>query len=397
MAGSRPTPHITLTAPVTSLGIAQGIQSIPGAIMELPINLIDPNPLNPVHRAGNTDDLADLAETIRTVGLIHPIVVLRAGNRYQLLAGHRRMAAAQLIGRTTIPAVIRDDLAGRELEVMLAENSSRLDLTPMEEAAAYRQLVNQNLTQTDIAHAAGVTQGHVSRRLALLTLPVEVQTLIHEGLLFHTDAYQQRHVDPAILTAAARQVRANPDSHLGFADWVVREQHQATIRHEQAIRDLDFAPRPDQAGREPPPRSPLAPTQRPTAVARIIGEPAEPEPHRADPFLLELTATTATTAQFDALVSAYLTHSAFAHREYAGWVPDDYRQYAWTTALDTAHALLTDPTADMFMDDPARRAAAPLKAHLIEVYQDLLTSLGYTKSGPVPAPLTRTAADYSME
>lgn len=149
---------------------------------------IDDIAANPQQPRSHFDEepLEGLAESIRQVGVLQPIVV-REGDRpgtYRLVAGERRWRAARLVGLTEIPAIIRqgDDVSG--LTEALVENLQREDLTPLEEAAAYRQLMEDfGMTHEAIAQRVGRSRSAVSNTLRLLQLPAVIQALLESGEL----------------------------------------------------------------------------------------------------------------------------------------------------------------------------------------------------------------------
>ena len=150
----------------------------------LPIAAIGPNPQQP--RARFDDDaLEGLAASIREVGVLQPIVVRQvAAGEYQLVAGERRWRAAEMAGLTEIPAIVRDgdDISG--FTEALIENLQREDLTPLEEAAAYRQLMEDfGLTHEEVAVRVGKSRSAVSNMLRLLQLPAVIQGLLEAGEL----------------------------------------------------------------------------------------------------------------------------------------------------------------------------------------------------------------------
>jgi ParB family transcriptional regulator, chromosome partitioning protein len=146
---------------------------------------VAPNPEQP-RRAFDAEALAALGDSIRLHGLLHPIVVQRDGDTYRLVAGERRLRAAQLAGVSTIPAIVRPAAeSGRQsLEVALTENLVRSDLNPMEEAAAYARLSDAfGLTHEAIALRLGRTRSAVSNAIRLLNLPAPVQEAVAESRL----------------------------------------------------------------------------------------------------------------------------------------------------------------------------------------------------------------------
>lgn len=155
----------------------------------LPVHTIDPHPGNIRTALGDLDELAD---SIRVHGILQPLVVCRHPSRpggYQLLAGHRRMAAAQMAGLRAVPVVIRSDVGdGAAIEVMLIENCHRADLSPMEKADAFAKLRDRGYSQTRIAARTGISQSTVSYHLALTDLDESSQERVRTGELGAGDA-----------------------------------------------------------------------------------------------------------------------------------------------------------------------------------------------------------------
>lgn len=156
---------------------------------------IAPNPRNPEARV-DPATITELVESIRQVGVLQPLTLVSASvwlgdfpedaeaigeASWVAIAGHRRHTAAQLAGQTTVPAILRDDLAGRLDEILLHENLHRLDLTPLQEAFAYQRLVDKGMGQREIAASVGVSQGQVSKRLSLLRLPEAIIRNVETG------------------------------------------------------------------------------------------------------------------------------------------------------------------------------------------------------------------------
>src|SRR5712691_4849253 len=128
--------------------------------------------------------LEELAASIRESGMIQPLLVRRAGGRYQLIAGERRWRAAQLLGLATVPVVIRDVPDDRLLELALVENIQREELSPLEEAQAFQRLHDEfRLTQEDVARKVGRDRSTIANTLRLLRLPAEVREMIAGGRL----------------------------------------------------------------------------------------------------------------------------------------------------------------------------------------------------------------------
>ena len=152
-------------------------------VKELDLERIDPNPNQP-RASFDGEHLKELAESIRLNGVLQPIVVRRAGDRYQLILGERRLRAAKLAGRMTIPAIVRDVDDAESLKHALMENLQREDLNPLEEARGYQALKDGfGLSVNDIAAMIGKNRSTVANSMRLLNLPDVIKALIAEGKL----------------------------------------------------------------------------------------------------------------------------------------------------------------------------------------------------------------------
>jgi ParB family chromosome partitioning protein len=151
------------------------------ALDKLPTDLIDPSPYQPRTRF-HEQALEELASSIRSSGVIQPVVVRQTGNRYQLIAGERRWRAAQRAGLLEVPAVVKqvsDELA---MEMTLVENLQREDLNPIEQACAFERMVSEfRLTQEQVAERTGKDRATVANALRLLKLDKGIQDMIEEG------------------------------------------------------------------------------------------------------------------------------------------------------------------------------------------------------------------------
>jgi ParB family transcriptional regulator, chromosome partitioning protein len=147
------------------------------------IDAIDANPLQP-RRIFQPDRLAELAQSIRANGIVQPIVVRRAGERYQLVAGERRWRAAKLAGLDKVPVVVRDIADERLLEITLIENIQREDLNAIETAVAFERLGQElNLSAEQVGERTGKDRTTVINFLRLLQLPTDLQQLVAERRL----------------------------------------------------------------------------------------------------------------------------------------------------------------------------------------------------------------------
>ena len=150
---------------------------------EIDIDLIEPNPEQPRTRFAEAN-LEELAQSIRVNGVVQPIVVRALGGRFQIVAGERRWRASQRAGLRKIPAVVKEVSDEKLLELALVENIQRQELNPIEEAKAYRKLIdNIGLTQEVIADRVGKHRTVITTSMRLLRLPTEIQRIIEEGAL----------------------------------------------------------------------------------------------------------------------------------------------------------------------------------------------------------------------
>jgi ParB family transcriptional regulator, chromosome partitioning protein len=151
-------------------------------IVQLPIDKLVPNPGQPRKNFDETE-LQELADSIKTYGIIQPIIAANAGDgTYIIIAGERRTRAAKLAGLSAVPVIIRDYTDQKKLEISLIENIQRSDLNPIEEAAAFKNLMDfSNLSQDELAARMGKNRSTVANALRLLKLPIEIQKSIEEG------------------------------------------------------------------------------------------------------------------------------------------------------------------------------------------------------------------------
>jgi ParB family transcriptional regulator, chromosome partitioning protein len=159
--------------------------TVTGAYLEeVPVQAIVPNPRQP-RQAFDEDALAELAESIAAVGLLQPVVVRKAApDRYELIMGERRWRASQLAGIDVIPAIVRETADDELLRDALMENLHREQLNPLEEAAAYQQLLDDfAATHEELARRVGRSRPHISNTIRLLNLPAAVQKRVAAGVL----------------------------------------------------------------------------------------------------------------------------------------------------------------------------------------------------------------------
>ena len=160
-------------------GVPEGI----GGLEEIQVSAIRPNPYQPREHF-DEEELASLAESIREVGILQPVLVRETGDGYELIAGERRWRAARRVGLQTIPAMVRDTDDASALEHALVENVHRSDLNVLEEAAAYQQLIEDfGLTHEEVSIRVGRSRTSVTNTLRLLQLPPSVQRMVRDRSL----------------------------------------------------------------------------------------------------------------------------------------------------------------------------------------------------------------------
>ena len=195
---------------------------------ELPIDSIEPNPNQPrVHF--DEDTLADLAASIREIGVLQPVLVRQVGDgRYQLIAGERRWRAARRAELRTIPAIVRDVDELASVEQALVENLHRADLTPLEEASAFQQLIEDfSLTHEQVATRVGKSRAAVTNTLRLLQLPPAIQHLLADGRLSAGHAR-------ALLGSSDRAYQEQLARRAAHEGWSVRAVEEAVRARQQA-------------------------------------------------------------------------------------------------------------------------------------------------------------------
>jgi ParB family chromosome partitioning protein len=191
---------------------------------ELDIDLLAPNPNQPRVQMDDAR-LDELAQSIRTHGVIQPVLVRRAGDRIEIVAGERRWRAAQRAGLLKVPVVYREIPDDKMLEVALIENIQREDLNPIEEAQAYRRLTDEfHLSQEAIAASVGKDRATVANYMRLLKLPVEVRNELASGAISMGHAR-------ALVTLPTEASQRNVAREIVSRGLSVRET-EALVRHE---------------------------------------------------------------------------------------------------------------------------------------------------------------------
>lgn len=221
----------TLTIATAAAGQpADGLAPVPGVrLAELPLSSITPNPRQP-RQTFDEEALAELTASIREVGVLQPVVVREiAVDKYELVMGERRWRAAQAAGRETIPALVRDTRDDAMLRDALLENIHRVDLNPLEEAAAYQQLMEDfNLTQEQVAQKVGKSRSAVANTLRLFQLPPSIQRLVAENQLSAGHAR-------ALLGTPDRAFQEDLARKIVDRGLSVREAEEAVRAHQEAL------------------------------------------------------------------------------------------------------------------------------------------------------------------
>lgn len=193
-------------------GLGRGLEALipveeTAGILEVPVEDIRPNPHQP-RMLIRDDELVELALSIQTHGVLQPLIVTREGDGYQLVAGERRWRAAKLAGLTTVPVIVKDLAPQQTLELALVENLQRKDLNPLEEAGAYRQLIEEfGLTHEEVAQRVGKSRVAVTNTLRLLKATDAVKEALLNGRIGEGHARALLALeDPAAQVAALRIV-----------------------------------------------------------------------------------------------------------------------------------------------------------------------------------------------
>lgn len=158
-------------------------------IKEIPISEIRPNPYQP-RKQFDQDALDDLAASIKEHGVFQPIILKKSSIKgYEIVAGERRCKASKIAGKKTIPAIVKEFSDEDMMQIAVLENLQREDLTPLEEAAAYEQMIDRlKITHEELAKRVGKSRSYVTNMLGLLNLPEEVKDLVNDKKLSMTHA-----------------------------------------------------------------------------------------------------------------------------------------------------------------------------------------------------------------
>ncbi|TSC87721.1 MAG: Uncharacterized protein G01um10147_407 [Microgenomates group bacterium Gr01-1014_7] len=187
-------------------------------IYELEIDFLQPNPLQP-RGLITPESLAELADSIRTHGVLEPLVVAKTPAGYQIIAGERRWRASKVVGLPKVPVIIRETSPQGMLEMAIVENVQRIDLNPLERAQAYKRLMEEfGLTNAEISTRVGKSPSYISNTIRLLTLP---------------DALKDALMSGATTEGHARALSALEDPHL------IIEAYKEVLRRNLSVRGTE--------------------------------------------------------------------------------------------------------------------------------------------------------------
>ncbi|MFY9619564.1 MAG: ParB/RepB/Spo0J family partition protein [Pyrinomonadaceae bacterium] len=208
-------------------------------LREIEIDLITPGEQQP-RTSFDEAKLQELAQSIRVSGIIQPLLVRRRGGRFELVAGERRWRAAQLAGLSRVPAIVREIADENLLELALIENIQRQELNAIEEANAYKRLIESlGLTQEEVASRVGRDRTFITNYLRILKLPTEIQSLLEQEKLTFGHARALLGIsDPHLQRRFAQRICKN--------NWSVRET-ESRIRNLSRQEQLSSAPLPQLA------------------------------------------------------------------------------------------------------------------------------------------------------
>ena len=210
-------------------------------ILEIPVKDIRSNPHQP-REYFDEESLKELSKSIKEHGLIEPIIVKKSIKGYDLVAGERRTKAASLAGLTTIPAIIKDFTDQQMMEIALIENIQREDLSPIEEATAYKNYIDATgLTQEEVANKFGKSRSYITNLLGLLSLPKYVQKEVMNGTISMSHARVLSKIDDVdmILNLAQKVI----DDGISVRELERLSQEENVIKKNKIVRTTIINPR----------------------------------------------------------------------------------------------------------------------------------------------------------
>lgn len=203
-------------------------------IINVKLDDLRPNPYQP-RKIFDEDSLKELAASIKEHGVFQPIIVKKSIKGYDIIAGERRVKASKIAGLIEIPAIVRDFNDEEMMEIALLENLERENLTPLEEAEAYKNLIDKlNLTQEELAKKIGKSRSYITNTLGILSLPEKVKTLINEKKLTMGHAKVLSKIgSPEEIDALADKVVEEGLSVHDLEDLIYKEKPEKKIKQEK--------------------------------------------------------------------------------------------------------------------------------------------------------------------
>jgi ParB family transcriptional regulator, chromosome partitioning protein len=219
-------------------------------VLEVSVDEINENPRQPRQHFSSAE-LEDLISSIKEHGILQPLVVTRVGRTYELIAGERRLRASRTLGLKTVPVIVREADEQQKLELALIENIQRQDLNAIEEAIAYKALVDEfNLTQEEVGKRVGKSRSNVANILRLLELPEEILVALRDGritkshartLLAEDDEVKREELFEAMLAGGVSvreaEARVSPSSRSGKAKGSTKKDPNLAA-HEKRLREI---------------------------------------------------------------------------------------------------------------------------------------------------------------
>ena len=210
-------------------------------IIDIELDELRPNPYQP-RKVFNEESLRELTESIKEHGVFQPIIVKKSIKGYEIIAGERRVRASKMAGLTTIPAIVRNLDDNQMMEIALLENLQRENLSAIEEAAAYKTMIEKlNLTQEELSNKVGKSRSHITNMLGLLRLPKEVQDMVTENKLSmgHARTLSKLDDDDKII-ALAHDIVENKGSVRQLEYQTGSEEKKNKIVRKPAMKNLEF-------------------------------------------------------------------------------------------------------------------------------------------------------------
>lgn len=210
-------------------------------IQEINLSELRSNPYQP-RQVFDEEKLNELADSIKVYGVVQPIIVKKSIKGYEIIAGERRVKASQLAGKTTIPAIIRDFSDMEMMEIAVLENLQREDLNPMEEAEAYKKLLEAlKITQEELGRRLGKSRTYITNTIGLLSLPDMVKTLVSQEKISmgHAKILSKIEDNEKVLELANRII----NEHLSvreIEDIVTKEDFQKKNPIQKAPQDSEY-------------------------------------------------------------------------------------------------------------------------------------------------------------